>query len=141
MKLSLPLGVAVLLLTASGPSSAAPLDIPALCSDKGFKDHPENRIYRGSFRGGKLETALVITPIRDEDGSIEVFYLWGEQPQWNIDEAGCTIASATEKGKELKLRLGTGGARVIYKFSGEKATVKFKRGGRVTPGKVTLSDM
>ncbi len=140
MKLPLySLGVAVLLLTASGPSSAAPLDIPALCGDVGFEDHPENRIYRGSFRGGKLETALVITPVRDEDGNIEVFYLWGEQPEWNIDEAGCTIAYATEKGKKLKVRLRN--ARVIYKFSGDKAAVRFKRDGYVTPGKVTLSDM
>ena len=140
MKHFLSLGVAILLLTASGPSSAAPLDIPALCSDEGFEDHQENRIYRGSFRGGKLETALVITPFRDEDGRIEVFYLWGEQPQWNIDEAGCEIAYATEKGKELKVRLGNS-ARVIYRFSGDKATVRYKRGGNVTPGKVTLSDM
>ena len=141
MKRSLySLGVAVLLLAASGPSSAAPLDIPALCGDEGFEDHPENRIYRGSFRSGKLETALVITPVRDEDGSIEVFYLYGEQPDWGIDEAGCAIAHATEKGKQLKLRLGNG-ARVIYKFSGDKATVRYKLGGRVTPGKVTLSDM
>ena len=125
--------------TKSEWSSADLLSIPELCSDQDFVNDPENRIYRGTFKGA-LETALVITPI-EEEGKTVVFYLWGVEPKWDINDPGCTRALGTAKGKKLTVRL-RGDVRAIYKFSGDKAkaTVKYKSGGRVTPGKVTLSD-
>ena len=134
---------AVALLTASGWSSADPLNIPELCSDQEFVDDPENRIYRGSFRGGALETALVITPIEEEAKTV-AFYLWGVAPNWDINDPGCRRALGAEKGKKFTVRMQVGerDVRVIYKFSSDKtkATVKYKSGSRSTPGKVTLSD-
>ena len=94
--------------------------------------------FTGETSGGALETALVITPI-EEEGKTVVFYLWGVQPKWDINYPGCTRALGTEDGKKLTVHLREN-TRVIYKFSGDKASVKFKRSGRATPGKVTLSD-
>ena len=122
--------------------SPPPLNILELCRDEGYVDDPENRIWRGKFKANvtRLETALVMTPMRDEEDNIVVFYLWGAQPKWDIDEAGCSRTTGTEKGNTLTLRL-SGGKRVIYKFSGEKASAKYKSGGHTTKGKLTLSEM
>ena len=139
MKNLLTVVAAVALVTASGWSSADPLNIPELCSDQEFVDNPENRIYRGSYQG-TLETALVVTPI-EEEGKTVVFYLWGVAPSWDINDPGCTRALGTAKGKKLTVRL-RGVTRVIYKFKSDKAkaSVKYKGGGWSTPGKVTLSE-
>ena len=146
MKQFLYCGIVLIALTASGWSYAAsPLNIPELCGAE-FVDSPENRVYRGKFKNyrGSLETALVITPNRNDEGKIVVFYLWGVQPKWDISEAGCVLAMATEEENTLTVPLRRGKVRVTYKFSGDKASVKYKWSGggttRTTKGKVTLSD-
>ena len=134
---------AVVALTASGWSSAAPLNIPALCGDAEFVDDPENRIYRGQFKYKKvtLDTALVVTPTTSDDGVV-VFYVWGEQPEWDIEEAGCVRSMGTEKGNRMTVRLREGRVRVTYKFSGDEVSVKYKtEQGWITKGKLSLADM
>ena len=142
MKSLFTAGVALIALTASGWSSAAALNIPELCSDAEFVEDPENRVYRGQFKYKKttLDTALVVTPTENDDG-IVVFYIWGEQPEWNIDEAGCVRAMGTEKGNRMTVRLIGGKVRVTYKFSGDKVSVKYKnQEGYITKGKLTVSE-
>ena len=143
MKILLTAIAAVIALTASGWSSADPLNIPELCSDAEFVDDPENRIYRGQYKYKKttLDTALVVTPTTSDDG-IVVFYIWGEQPEWDIDEAGCVRSIGTEKGNRMTVRLRDGKVRVTYKFSGDKVSVKYKsEQGWITKGKLSLTDM
>ena len=134
-------GIALFVLVASGWVSAAPLNIPELCGAE-FVENPENRIYRGKFKNyrGTLETALVITPIKDE-GETVVFYLYGVEPKWNIELPGCVRAMGTEKGETLTLFLRGGSVRVTYKFSGDEASAKYKTNRGTTKGKVTLSEM
>ena len=134
-------GIVLIALTASGWSQAAPLNIPELCGTE-FVESPENRIYRGQYEYKKtvLDTALVVTPAKSDDG-IVVFYIWGEQPEWDIDEAGCVRAMGTEKGKRMTVRLREGKVRVTYKFSGDKVSVQYKsEQGYITKGKLALSD-
>lgn len=135
-------GVAFIALAVSGWSNASTLDIPELCGGFDILNDPENRVYRGEFksRGSTLETALVVTPVTSS-GATVVFYVWGEQPKWNIDEAGCVPAVASQKGETMIFYMGGTKTRVTYKFSGDEASVKYKRGGRTTKGRVVLSEM
>ena len=136
-------GIALIALTASGWSNAAPLNITELCGDYELLKHPENKIYRGEFKskGVVLETALVVTPVKASEITV-VFYLWGEQPKWKISEAGCVPGLGGWKGDTLLVTTRSGKNKVKYKFSDTEATVKFKgRGGSTTKGKVTLSEM
>lgn len=142
MKSLFTTGIALVVLTASGWCSADSLNIPALCGAE-FVDDPENRVYRGRFKNyrGSLEHALVITPIKNDEGETVVFYLYGVEPKWDIDLPGCVRATGTEKGNTLIVRMRGGSIRVTYKFSGDDASVKYKRsGGGTTKGEVTLSD-
>ena len=137
-------GIAFIALTASGWSNASPLNIPELCGGFEILNDPENRVYRGQSksRGDTLDTALVITPVTRSGGTV-VFYVWGEQPKWNIDEAGCAPAVAYWKGDTMTVYMRGAKIRVSYKFSdgGVSAKYKFKRGGRTSNGEVTLSEM
>ena len=145
MKILLTAIAAVVALTASGWSSADPLNlnIPELCSDAEFVDDPENRIYRGQYKYKKitLDTALVVTPTTSDDG-IVVFYIWGEQPEWDIDEAGCVRSTGTEKGNRMTVRFSEDKARVTYKFSDDKVSVKYKTEQEwIVKGTLSLTDM
>ena len=137
MKSAFTVGVAFLVLTASGWCGAAPLNIPDLCY--GFVDDAANRVYLGKFEQNdvSLDTALVITPTKNYAGKTTVFYLWGAQPAWDISEAGCVRETAVEKGDTLTIRMR--GIRVNYEFSGDEASVRYTRDGTTTNGKVTLS--
>ena len=142
MKHLVSCGIAFIALAVSGWSNASTLDIPELCGGFDILNDPENRVYRGEFKskGVTLETALVVTPVAS-GGDTVVFYVWGEQPKWKISEAGCTPAAASQKGDTMTFYMGGTKIRATYKFSGDEATVKYKRGGRTTKGKVTLSEM
>ena len=72
-----------------------------------------------------------------------VFYVWGEQPKWNIDEAGCTPAVGYWKKDTFTVYMRGAKIRVSYKFSDDdvSATYKYKRGGHTSNGEVTLSEM
>ena len=142
MKHLVSCAIALIALTASGWSYASPLNILELCGGHAIVNDPENRVYRGEYesRGSTLETALVITPVT-ASGATVVFYLWGVQPKWKIPEAGCRPAVAQQDGETMKLYMRGGKTRVTYEFSGDEASVKYKRGGRTTNGKVTLSEM
>ena len=135
-------GIALTALAVSGWSSASTLDIHELCGGFDLLNDSENRVYRGEFKskGVTLETALVVTPVTS-NGRTVVFYLWGEQPKLNISEAGCTPAAASQKGDTMTFYMGGTKIRATYKFSGDEASVKYKRGGSTTKGKVALSDM
>ena len=140
MKRLVTCGIALIALAASGWSSASSLDIPELCGDLELLKDPENRVYRGQFKSGGvvLEHALVVTPITHNRDTV-VLYVWGKQPQWKISKAGCSLGTGAGKGDTLAIYWK--GLQVTYKFSGDKATVKYKRGGSTTNGKVTLSEM
>ena len=138
MKNPFTVGVAFLVLTASGWCGAAPLNIPELCH--GFVNDAANRIYLGKFEQDdvSLDTALVVTPTKNSAGETKVFYLWGAQPAWDIPEAGCVRETAVEEGDTLTIRM-RGLVRVTYEFSGDEASVKYTRNARTTHGKVALS--
>ena len=140
MKRLVTFGIALIALAVSGWSNASSLDIPELCGNLGILKDPENRVYRGWFKGGgtELETALVVTPITLNRDTL-VFYVWGKQPVWRIQRAGCRFGTGAKKADTLTINWK--GLRVTYKYSGDKATVKYKRGGNTTKGKVTLSEM
>ena len=141
MKRLVTCGIALIALAASGWSSASSLDIPELCGDLELLKDPENRVYRGQFKGGGVvqEQALVVTPITHNRHTV-VLYVWGKQPQWKISKAGCSLGTGARKGDTLAIYWK--GLQVTYKFSGDKATVKYKRrGSSTTNGKVTLSEM
>ena len=142
MKRLVSCGIAFIALAVSGWSNASTLDIPVLCGGFDILNDPENRVYRGEFKskGVTLETALVVTPVTSS-GSTVVFYVWGEQPKWKITEAGCTPAAASQKGDTMRFYMGGTKIWVTYKFSGDEASVKYKRSGSTTKGKVTLSEM
>ena len=143
MKRLLHCGIFLAVLTASGWSYADPLDIHELCGDFEILKDPENRIYRGQYKGGGVtnEHVLVITPITGmgtENRQTLTFYVWGKQPRWDISEAGCIPATGMVKGDILTIYWKSD--RVTYKFSGDKASVKYKWSGGTTKGKLTLSD-
>ena len=100
-------------------------------------------MYRGELKskGVTLETALVVTPVESGNTTV-VFYLWGEQPKWNISEAGCVPGLGGWKKDTLLVTTRRGKNIVKYKFSGDEASVTFKgSGGRTTKGKVALSEI
>ena len=143
MKRLLVGAVALVALTTAGWGHASPLNIAELCGGFEILNNPENRVYRGEFksRGVTLETALVVTPVESSNVTV-VFYLWGEQPKWNISEAGCVPGLGGWKKDTLLVTTRRGKNKVKYKFSGDEAAVTFKgRGGRTTKGKVELSEM
>ena len=125
-------------LTASTWSSASNLDIVGLCGEFDLVKHPENRVYQGKFEDGGvvLEHALVITPVTREAESV-VFYVWGEQPQWNIPKAGCRPGTGAES--EDTLTIFWENVQVSYTFSGDEASVKYMWSGWTRNGMVTLS--
>ena len=140
MKRLVTCGIALIALAVSGWSSASTLDIPELCGDLEILKDPENRVYRGQFKGGGvvLEHALVVAPITHNRETV-VFYVWGKQPVWNISKAGCRLGTGAVNADTLTIYWK--GLRVTYKFSGDDASVKYKFSGGTTKGKVTLSEM
>ena len=144
MKRLLHCGILLVTLTASGWSHASPLDIIALCGDFEILRDPGNRIYRGQYKIGDTvrKHALVVTPITrmgSETRQTLTFYVWGAQPAWDAPEAGCIPATGSEKGDTLSIYWKND--RVIYKFSGDKVSVKYKWRDGMAKGKLTLSDM
>ena len=138
MKFFFSLGVVVLFLTASGPGSAAPLNISAICNGQGFESHEENRIYRGSVDiGMELETALVITPVKGENDIIEVFFLLGTLGKLKRYPS-CVKFQATENEQGLTIAGDEGS--ITYEFSDDEATLEWEMGGEVVWGTLTLSD-
>ena len=142
MRRTVSCGIAFIALAVSGWSNASTLNIPELCGGFDILNVPENRVYRGEIksRGATLETALVVTPVTS-GGATVVFYVWGEQPKSKIDEPGCVPAAASRKGDTMKFYMEDTKVRVTYKFSGDEASVKYKRGGATTKGKAALSEM
>ena len=136
--------VALVALTASGWSHASPLNILELCGGFEILNDPENRVYRGQSksRGATLDTALVITPVT-HGGATVVFYLWGEQPKWKIDEAGCVPAVGYWKKNTLTVYMRRAKVQVSYKFSDDEASAKYKYkwSGGTTNGEVALSEI
>ena len=132
-------GILCIGLTASGWSSANNLDIVGLCGEFDLVKHPKNRVYRGQFEDGGvvLEHALVVTPVT-RGGESVVFYVWGEQPQWNISKAGCRPGTGAEKKDTLTIHWEN--IQVSYTFSGDEASVKYAWSGWTRNGRIALSE-
>lgn len=126
-------------LTVSGWSSANNLNIVGLCGEFDLVKHPKNRVYRGQFEDGGviLEHALVVTPVT-RGGESVVFYVWGEQPQWDISKAGCRPGTGAKK--EDALAIFWENVQVTYTFSGDEASVKYTWSGWTRSGRVALSE-
>ena len=138
MKNSLACAVVLVALTAPGWSGASTLDVAALCGKSELLNDPGNRVYRGQFQGGgvALDHALVVTPMT-LGGETVVLYVWGEQPQWNVPEAGCRLGTGAEKGDTLTVYWED--IRVAYEFSGDEASVQHTWSGWTRNGLLTRS--
>ena len=92
---------AVALFAASGWSSAAPLDVAALCSEAEFMDDAENQIYQGQYKYKKttLDTALVVTPTMTDDGVV-VFYLWANSQSGILTKQAAFARWARKRARE-----------------------------------------
>ena len=113
----------ITVLTALALSGVAyaqkPLDIKKLCGNHDIVTNPKNKVFHGEFkrRGETLQTALVATPMKIGKSKTRiVFYLWGVQPKWEIDEAGCVPAVATWK-TQTELRVSTTWRRKAVKYT------------------------
>ena len=131
-------GFAFIALTVSAWCNASTLDIAKLCGDFELLKHSENRVYRGQFEDGGtvLDHALVVTPVTRE-GETVVFYVWGEQPSWNVSKAGCRPGTGAKKGDTLAIYWED--TLVAYKFSGNGASVKYTWRGFTRNGQLTRS--
>ena len=138
MKNALACGFVLVALTAPGWSSASTLDVAALCGENELLSDSGNRVYRGQFEDGgvALEHALVVTPMT-LGGETVVLYVWGEQPQWNVPEAGCRFGTGAEKGDALTVYWEN--IRVAYQFSGDEASVQYTWSGWTRNGTLTRS--
>ena len=136
--------VALIALAATGISHANTLNLQELCGGFEILNDPDNRVYRGQskYRGVTLDTALIMTPISNA-GATVVFYAWGIQPKWNIDEPGCAPATSYWKKDAMTVYMARGKIRITYKFSDDETSAKYtyRRGDRLSKGAVTLSEM
>ena len=132
-------------LTLPGVALAEPLNIQELCGDYPIIHAPENRIYRGEFKrqGNTMQTALVATPVKVSKTMI-VFYLWGEQPKWKIDEAGCVPAVARWKSSRPCCGASTTWRKNVLKYTftedATQAKVKYNGPRGSTSGEIHLSE-
>lgn len=145
MKRLVTCGIAVVVLAASGWSSASTLDIFEVCGDFELFKNPETRVYRGQFedkKGVTLDHVLVVTQTTDA-GKALAFYIHGKQPKWNIKKSGCSPRIGMIDGDTLTLGLQRY-IKVTYVFDDDgTASVKYvsrRRDGttRTTSGKVAL---
>ena len=131
-------------LATTGPIHADTLDPVELCGEFEILNDPDTRIYQGEseHRGTTHATGLVMTPISNS-GATMVFYMWGAQPKWKVDEPGCVPATGYWKKNVMTVYMNRGKIRVAYKFSDDEmdADYTFKRGSRSTKGSVSLSEM
>ena len=141
MKRTMLCAVSLVAVMMSGWSQAGEsLDVVDLCGGHDLLKDEGNRVYQGEFKGrggSKLKTALVVTPIRLNKATI-VFYVWGAQPEWNIDEAGCVPGLGYWKSGTFRVTTIRKKGGIRYKFSEayDKADATYLWSGGKTKGKV-----